>query len=61
MWIFKNKNIRIDSQIFTSTKDPSTIITDDTIGMIVGVTLASLIIIAFVIFVAYFCPWYFGP
>ena len=59
MWIYQNKNIRIDSQVFTSTKDPSSIITGDTICLIVGVILSCLIIIAIVISIAYFCPWYY--
>jgi hypothetical protein len=58
MWIYQNKNIQIDSQVFASTKDPSNIITADTIGMIVGVVISCLIIIALVISIAYFCPWY---
>ena len=58
MWIYQNKNIQIDSQVFALTKDPSNIITADTIGMIVGVVISCLIIIALVISIAYFCPWY---
>jgi hypothetical protein len=58
MWIHQNKNIQIDSQVFPSTKDSPNIITADTIGMIVGVVISCLIIIALVISIAYFCPWY---
>ena len=57
MYLYQSKNILIHSPLFTPTKDPSTIISGDTIGMIVGVSISVLILVALIVFFAYFCPW----